>query len=172
MSKKIYPEYVREVIITDEHCDNGASHLYVQISPKLYDYIKKCQRIVKNLKASRICKCDYTPDYMNLKDGEHKGPDDYTYEDLTTNDEMSLDTNDLCVTDTGIYWSGTLSNTPYEVYCDEIAIQEIDDNFKMLSLPIEELPTYINHCDYKSSQQIVYRRLSIGGTNMKGNTNE
>jgi len=155
----ILPTFIRDVRVCDESFDEAASHALISISPEQYTMIKKAQRFLKKLDGYSVSIFDYTPEYMDSND-DSKTTDQLTPDDLTPNEDMILECLELKITADDIFWSGSIKHTTVEVFTESISIKELDHNFKVLAMPLDELPILINHAKFKSSKLLAKRRLA------------
>ena len=172
----ILPTFIRDVRVCDESFDEAASHALISISPEQYTMIKKAQRFLKKLDGYSVSIFDYTPEYMDTKrssqrygtsylvisysNDDSKTTDQLTPDDLTPNEDMILECLELKITADDIFWSGSIKHTTVEVFTESISIKELDHNFKVLAMPLDELPILINHAKFKSSKLLAKRRLA------------
>jgi len=150
--------FIIGVSVNDEYYDNYSPLAFVTIDKNLYKKIKDSQKALNKLDACYIEYYDFSPNFMRT-DKNYTDRTELNEEDLIDDEDTThLDSLYLKVSATDIYWEGYIKHSSVVLYTDNILIETIEEAFKINSLPLEQMPLYINH-ENKTFRNIAKKRL-------------
>jgi hypothetical protein len=142
-------EYVVDVNIHDAYAD-GPNAAVIKMSPGLLRRVRSLTKCVKKLKVWQIRDFDYTPEFK------------FKMEENLEDEDTSIDTLLLQVTDMSIGWSGYIKHTDVEISTDDLNLKEINENQKILRAKVLPPLMIKGKLKYESSQLILHERLKGG----------
>jgi hypothetical protein len=122
-------------------------------------YLRRIQdqaAIVKKLKAYHLSFFDYSPNFMKIKDDDELSLDS-KLEDCNANIDCVL----LNISEGYFGWHGYIKNSNISVETDDLSLEEVRENQKILKVSPNELPILLKKgaVKYESSRTIVIERL-------------
>lgn len=129
----------------------------VSLDGRFLRRIQNQAALVKKLKAYHLSFFDYTPEY------KRKSPegDDLSLDSKLVDCDASIDCVLLNIKEDYFGWHGYFKNTNISVETDDLSLEEVRENLKILKVSPNELPILLKKgaVKYESSRTIVIERL-------------
>lgn len=130
----------------------GPKVLKITLNEKDLAWINKMARIVKRHELHTITSYNHIEDY----------PHYYVTEDEELKEfDGGTECDQVVVTDTGVYWKGFVKHTEARYESDSFSIKKLNNYFKFMDRPIEDMPRYLNDED-EYIKQIAETRMNEG----------
>lgn len=139
------------VNITDEYLDDCPTYLKVVIDNKTRLWINKMARLIKKQDLDHLAKTDWSPDFL-------KGDDN---DDSLIEYERGTECEKIFIRDTDFFWGGLVKHTSVHYESDTVTIKQLNNYFKLLEKPLEEMPKYLNDED-EVIKDIAIKRMAEG----------
>jgi len=135
---------ILNVSCNDEYYDEYPTRAEIKITKELCERIIELQKVLKRVKAIKICEWA-SPDKWLDEDGEEW--------------DGRVDCGQLAVWEGHVRWSDYIKNTSIEIETGEISLQEIFEIHKVYQTPQKDLPLLIADLKSEEAKDILQKRL-------------
>ena len=141
----------------NEYLDDYPTHLKVTINKEFQQWISKMSKLVKRNYLCHIAKYDWTPDFFK-GDINYEGDKEVV---TLIEYERGTEGEKIYVRDTDFFWKGLIKHTDAHYESDTVTIKQLNNYFKLLEKPLEEMPKYLNDED-EVIKDIAIKRMAEG----------
>ena len=144
--------YILDVACSDD-CMEAPDKAKVYIDQETFNLIKKAMKAVADLGAASI---RFYSDVEALYDIDYDAEEE-TLIDKT--DEYRVESLEMVVIQFEVFWRGTLRHSTSSWKIESILIEELLENWKVVSTKEKDVPLLINELEYDSSRKLFKERL-------------